>query len=112
MFTVLHTAAGIIVVAVLPDVNVIGEDRLYSLFDMVPPDVEVMYTFVTCTEVARFGKGPAWIATFKPMLLQNADFIINGEKPEEVKVTLEEGLKIPMLYRITATMTMIRIAQP
>ena len=46
MFTVLHTAAGIIVVAVLPDVNVIGEDRLYSLFDMVPPDVEVMYTFV------------------------------------------------------------------
>ncbi|EEZ92848.1 MAG: hypothetical protein BJBARM4_0559 [Candidatus Parvarchaeum acidiphilum ARMAN-4] len=36
--------------------------------------------------------------------------IVNGEK--EVKVTLEEGLKIPMLYRITTTMTMIRIAQP
>jgi hypothetical protein len=38
--------------------------------------------------------------------------IVNGENPELVNVTLEEGLKIPMLYRITATMTMIKIAQP
>ena len=27
-------------------------------------------------------------------------------------VRLEDGLKIPMLYKITATMTMIKIAQP
>ena len=36
---------------------------------------------------------------------------MNGENPELVKVMLELGLKIPILYRITATMTIIRIAQ-
>ena len=44
--------------------------------------------------------------------MHKLDDTVNGEKPELVKVTLELGLKIPMLYRITATMTMIRIAQP
>jgi hypothetical protein len=34
------------------------------------------------------------------------------EKPVTVDVMLELGLKIPILYRITATMTMIKIAQP
>ena len=34
------------------------------------------------------------------------------ENPVTVDVMLDDGLKIPMLYRITATMTMIRIAQP
>jgi hypothetical protein len=37
---------------------------------------------------------------------------VNGEKPLLVKVMLDDGLKIPILYRITATITMIRIAQP
>ena len=36
----------------------------------------------------------------------------NGLKPMLVVVMLELGLKIPMLYNITATMTMIKMAQP
>jgi hypothetical protein len=56
--------------------------------------------------------GPANTAILYPMLLHKLDDTVNGEKPLLVKVMLELGLKIPILYRITATMTIIRIAQP
>jgi hypothetical protein len=46
------------------------------------------------------------------MLLHKLEDTVNGEKPELVKVMLDDGLKIPILYRITATMTIIKIAQP
>jgi hypothetical protein len=46
------------------------------------------------------------------MLLHEEEETVNGEKPELEKDTLEDGLKIPMLYKITATMTIIKIAQP
>jgi hypothetical protein len=46
------------------------------------------------------------------MLLHKLEDTVNGEKPLLVKVMLDDGLKIPILYRITATITMIRMAQP
>ena len=64
------------------------------------------------TEVARFGNAPAFILKLKPPELHIAEETTKGEKPTEVVVMLDEGLKIPMLYNITATITMIRIAQP
>ena len=59
-----------------------------------------------------FGIGPANTAILYPRLLHKLDDTVNGEKPELVKVTLDDGLKIPMLYRITATITIIKMAQP
>ncbi len=59
-----------------------------------------------------------------PMVFDRARFIVpfdrhiadagcNNDSPvtfeDEIK---EEGVKIPMLYRITATMTIIKMAQP
>jgi hypothetical protein len=63
-------------------------------------------------EFALFGIGPANTAILYPRLLHKLDETVNGEKPLLVNVILELGLKIPILYRMTATITMIRIAQP
>ena len=79
---------------------------------MLAPVADVKYTLFIVSEFALFGMGPANTAILYPMLLHKLEDTVNGEKPELVKVTLELGLKIPMLYRITATMTMISIAQP
>ena len=59
-----------------------------------------------------YGMGPANTAILYPILLHKLDDTVNGENPELVKVMLDDGLKIPILYRITATITIIKIAQP
>ena len=79
---------------------------------MLAPVADVKYTLLIVNEFALFGIGPANTAILYPMLLHKLEDTVNGENPELVKVMLELGLKIPMLYNITATMTMIRIAQP
>ena len=79
---------------------------------MLAPVADVKYTLLIVSEFALFGIGPANTAILYPRLLHKLADTVNGEKPELVNVTLELGLKIPILYRITATMTIIRIAQP
>ena len=79
---------------------------------MLAPVADVKYTLLIVSEFALFGIGPANTAILYPMLLHKLEDTVNGENPELVNVTLELGLKIPILYNITATMTMIRIAQP
>ena len=76
------------------------------------PVFEVMYIFVIVAWVAVSGNPPPIIATDKPAGLHTVDETVNGLKPMLVVVMLDDGLKIPMLYRITATMTIIKIAQP
>ena len=63
-------------------------------------------------EFALFGIGPAMTDRAYPTLVHKAEDTMNGLNPLDVVVILLAGLKMPMLYRITATMTMIRIAQP
>ena len=79
---------------------------------MLAPVADVRNTLLIVSEFALFGIGPANTAILYPMLLHKLEDTVNGENPELVNVMLELGLKIPMLYNITATMTMIRIAQP
>ena len=79
---------------------------------MLAPVADVKYTLLIVSEFALFGIGPANTAILYPMLLHKLEDTVNGEKPLLVKVMLELGLKIPILYRITATITIIRIAQP
>ena len=79
---------------------------------MLAPVADVKYTLLIVSEFALFGIGPANTAILYPMLLHKLEDTVNGENPELVKVMLELGLKIPMLYNITATITIIRIAQP
>ena len=59
-----------------------------------------------------FGIGPANTAILYPRLLHKLDETVKGENPELVNVIDEEGLKIPIEYKITATITMISIAHP
>ena len=86
--------------------------HLYAFVKAVVPVFEVMYIFVIVAWVAVSGNPPPIIATDKPAGLHTVDETVNGLKPMLVVVMLDDGLKIPMLYNITATMTMIRIAQP
>ena len=79
---------------------------------MLAPVADVKYTLLIVSEFALFGMGPANTAILYPILLHKLEDTVNGENPELVKVMLDDGLKIPMLYRITATMTIIKIAQP
>ena len=79
---------------------------------MLAPVADVRNTLLIVSEFALFGIGPANTAILYPMLLHKLEDTVNGEKPELVKVMLDDGLKIPILYRITATMTIIKIAQP
>ena len=79
---------------------------------MLAPVADVKYTLLIVSEFALFGIGPANTAILYPMLLHKLEDTVNGENPELVKVMLELGLKIPMLYKITATITIIKIAQP
>ena len=79
---------------------------------MLAPVADVKYTLLIVSEFALFGIGPANTAILYPILLHKLEDTVNGEKPELVKVMLELGLKIPIEYKITATMTMISIAQP
>ena len=48
------------------------------------------------TEVARFGNAPAFILKLKPPELHIAEETTKGEKPTEVVVMLDDGLKIPI----------------
>ena len=79
---------------------------------LLEPVFDVIYTLDIVAEVAVFGKPPPINVTNNPEGLHIVEEIVNGEKPLLVGVILEEGLNIPMLYSITATMTIIRIAQP
>ena len=79
---------------------------------MLAPVADVKYTLLIVSEFALFGMGPANTAILYPILLHKLEDTVNGEKPLLVNVTLEDGLKIPILYKITATITMIRMAQP
>ena len=79
---------------------------------MLAPVADVKYTLLIVSEFALFGIGPANTAILYPMLLHKLEDTVNGEKPLLVKVMLDDGLKIPILYRITATITIIKIAQP
>jgi hypothetical protein len=76
------------------------------------PDAEFIYSLFIVIDSAPFGIGPAFNTTFKPEELHSEDETINGENPELVAVTDELGLNIPIEYKITATMTMTRMAQP
>ena len=75
---------------------------------MLAPVADVKYTLLIVSEFALFGIGPANTAILYPMLLHKLDDTVNGENPELVKVILDDGLKIPMLYKITATITIIK----
>ena len=79
---------------------------------MLAPVADVRNTLLIVSEFALFGIGPANTAILYPILLHKLEDTVNGEKPELVNVMLELGLKIPILYRITATITIIKIAQP
>ena len=75
---------------------------------MLAPVADVKYTLLIVSEFALFGIGPANTAILYPILLHKLEDTVNGEKPELVKVILDDGLKIPMLYKITATITIIK----
>ena len=79
---------------------------------MLVPVAEVINNLFITKKEASFGIGPAIIDISRPKEVHKEEDTLNGEKPLLVKVTLELGLKIPMLYSITATITMIKMAQP
>ena len=79
---------------------------------MLAPVAEDMYTLLTVIEFAPAGMGPATIPNLRPIELHIVEEMVKGVKPVLVKVTLELGLKMPMLYNITATITIIKMAQP
>ena len=64
---------------------------------MLAPVAEVTNTLFIVIEFALFGIGPANTAILYPRLLHKLEDTVKGEKPLLVKVTLELGLKIPML---------------
>ena len=75
------------------------------------PVAELKNILPNATDVAPFGRPPTVKATV--MLLPHiAALAANGLNPLLLAVTLALGLKIPIEYRITATITMIRMAQP
>ena len=76
------------------------------------PEGELRFRYSKVADVAPSGNPPTLKDTFKPLLLQIAALAANGLNPLLLAVTLALGLKIPIEYRITATMTMISIAQP
>ena len=103
---------GISIVADLPEVRLIVYGSKYSTELVLVPVAEVINNLFIFREDAPFGIGPAIIEKSIPRGVHKEEEILKGEKPVLVKVTLELGLKMPIEYRITATITIIRIAQP
>ncbi len=98
----------------LPDDTVV-ELKLVSgtgKFVLEKPEGELKVILSNVAAVAPSGNPPTEKDTFKPLLLHIAALAANGLNPLLLAVTLALGLKIPIEYRITATMTMISIAQP
>jgi hypothetical protein len=79
---------------------------------LVKPDGELKVILCRFAEVALSGNPPTVKDTTVSEELQIAALAANGLNPLLLAVTLALGLKIPIEYRITATMTMISIAQP
>ena len=103
---------GVVTVKLLPDATEGALKELVFVEPILVPVAELKYNSVKLTLVAPFGKPPTEKDTFKPLLLHTAALTANGLNPLLLAVTLALGLKIPIEYRITATMTMIKIAQP
>ena len=101
-----------VAVKVLPDATVAAENFDVVAVEEFIPEAEVKVMLVKVAEVAPSGNPPTVNETTAATLLHNAALAANGLNPLDVVVMLLEGLKMPMLYRITATMTMIKIAQP
>ncbi len=108
----LQEMEGTNIVVDLPDVKLIVYGSGYFTVLVLVPVAEVINNLFTTKEEASFGIGPAIIEISNPREVHKDEDTLNGENPLLVKVTLELGLKIPMLYSITATITIIRIAQP
>jgi hypothetical protein len=88
------------------------EVREYSAELVLVPVEEVINNLFIFRDEAPFGRGPTIIEKSTPKEVHKEEETLNGEKPLLVKVTLEEGLNIPIEYNITATITMINIAHP
>jgi hypothetical protein len=83
-----------------------------ALVKVVNPDGELKVKLSNVADVAPSGNPPTVKATVVCVPLHIAALAANGLNPLLLAVTLALGLKIPIEYRITATMTMIKIAQP
>ena len=101
-----------VAVKVLPDATVVVENFDVVVVEAFMPEAELKAMLVKVAEVAPSGNPPTVNETTAANSLHIAALAANGLKPLLLLVIAEPRLKMPMLYRITATITMIRIAQP
>ena len=109
---------GNVTVNVLPEATVVPKGAVPLSTSVgnvdfgLKPLGEVKVILSSVAAVAPSGNPPTEKDTFRLELLHIAALAANGLNPLLLAVTLALGLKIPIEYRITATMTMIKIAQP
>ena len=104
--------AATIALKLLPDDTVVPAGNVSVTGNEVDenPLGELNVKFTRLAAVAPSGNPPTEKDTYVAVVLHIAALAANGLNPLLLAVTLALGLKIPIEYRITATMTMISIA--